>query len=157
MWGCIVLSHALLAVCSLMTLLVVLQALGLARQQRALALELRRAAIYKAEITHFADARTRLAALQEITEGAVEGGTELVRTIHHGIASIPFTILESIPVTRDTTRLVRGIHDLTADTVYGAISTVNRVLGNGMRHTLKPAAQAVAHADSLPATSKKQA
>lgn len=124
--------------CCLLTLLATVQAVGLARQQRTLALQLRRVAIQQAEVTHLVVARARLAGVQEFTEAAVEGGTGVVRTIHHGVATIPFTILENIPVTRDTTRLVRGIHDLTADTVYGAISTINRVLGSGMRQGLKP-------------------
>lgn len=127
-----------LAGCCLLTLLVAAQAIGLARQQRALALELRRAAIHQSETRLLAAARARFADLQELTEGAVAGGTTVVRTIHRGIAAIPFTVLESIPATRDTTKLVRGIHDFTADTVYGAISTINRVLGSGVRQSLKP-------------------
>jgi len=72
--------------------------------------------------------RAQIASGQAIAENVVEGGTSTVRAVHKGIASIPFGILESIPVTRDTTRVVRQIHDVISDTVYGSISATNKAL-----------------------------
>ena len=56
-----------------------------------------------------------------------------MRTIHKGIAAIPFGILEAIPVTRHTTKVVRGTHDLISDAVYGSISIVNKTSGKVIR------------------------
>ncbi|MGH8528817.1 MAG: hypothetical protein ACRETN_03100 [Nevskiales bacterium] len=140
----------MLAACCLLTLLAAVQAVSLARQQRALALQLRRVAIHQAETRLLAAARKRLADVQELTEAALAGSTTAVRSIHRGIAAIPFTILENIPATRDTTKLVRGIHDLTADTVYGAISAINRALGSQLRQSLKPNGQDAPGSARLP-------
>lgn len=74
-----------------------------------------------------------LAETQRLTETVVSGGAQTVRAIHRGIAAIPFGILEAIPVTRDTTRLVRYSHDRIADAVYGGIEAVNRGVGKGLR------------------------
>ena len=65
------------------------------------------------------------------------GGTRAARALHQGIASIPFDILETIPATRDTTRVVRRIHDFTADNVYAAISAVNRLAAESGRERLR--------------------
>lgn len=71
--------------------------------------------------------------LQTASETLVDGGTELVKGIHMGIANIPFGVLEAIPATRHTSRLVRGIHDLTSNTVYGSIKGTNKAIGAGVR------------------------
>ncbi|HEY0913966.1 MAG TPA: hypothetical protein VGE22_03755 [Solimonas sp.] len=95
--------------------------------------ELRRVEAWHSDYGYTSRALGTLAQVQKLAEGGVSIGTDTVRGIHHGIASIPFGILEAIPATRDTTRVVRAIHDQTADTVYGAINLVNRVLGKGLR------------------------
>jgi hypothetical protein len=77
--------------------------------------------------------RSQMAAGQVLAENVVEGGTSTVRAVHHGIAGIPFGILESIPVTRDTTRVVRKIHDTIAYGVYGGISATNKALHQAVR------------------------
>lgn len=77
--------------------------------------------------------RSQMAAGQVLAENVVEGGTSTVRAVHRGIAGIPFGILESIPVTRDTTRIVRKIHDTIADGVYGGISATNKALHQAVR------------------------
>ncbi|HSW13293.1 MAG TPA: hypothetical protein VLI06_10675 [Solimonas sp.] len=98
-----------------------------------LRLTIRRVETWQRDAGYTARAVSTLAQVQKLAEGGVSIGTDTVRGIHHGIASIPFGILEAIPATRDTTRVVRAIHDQTADTVYGAINLVNRVLGKGLR------------------------
>lgn len=52
--------------------------------------------------------------------------TEVTRFTHASIAAIPFTILEQIPATADTSRLVRRIHDDISRTVYDTISGTAR-------------------------------
>ncbi len=86
------------------------------------------------ELQLIAQIRSQLAAGQTIAENVVEGGTSTVRAVHKGIAGIPFGILESIPVTRDTTRIVRKIHDAISDGVYGGISATNKALHQAARN-----------------------
>jgi hypothetical protein len=97
---------------------------------------LRRAEAWRADAQYTARALSTLAQVQRLAEGGVALGTQTVREIHKGIASIPFGILEAIPATRDSSRLVRALHDQTADVVYGSIGLVNRVLGRGLRRGL---------------------
>ena len=77
--------------------------------------------------------------LQRVAEQGVELGASTVRSVHHGIASIPFGILEAIPVTRHPTRIVRGIHDQISGVVYDSISGGNKLLGGALRLGLKQA------------------
>lgn len=89
------------------------------------------AAVSESEL--MATIRSQLAASQMLAENVVEGGTSTVRAVHKGIAGIPFGILEAIPVTRDTTRIVRKIHDAISDGVYGGISATNKALHQAVR------------------------
>lgn len=73
---------------------------------------------------------------QQLSESGVSVGAELVRQVHRGIAAIPFGILEAIPVTRDTTRLVRATHDLIAGAVYDSLQAVNQEVGAQLRRQL---------------------
>ena len=82
-------------------------------------------------------AEQQLAQAQEVSETAVSLGTGMVRGVHRGIAAIPFSILEAIPATRDTTRLVRKTHDLISDAVYGSIGAVSRGVGAKLRAGLQ--------------------
>jgi len=75
----------------------------------------------------------QLQQLQRAAESTVCVGTSTVRSLHRGIAAIPFGILEAIPVTRDTTRVVRAVHDQISDVVYGSILGGNRLIGSVLR------------------------
>ena len=75
----------------------------------------------------------QLVQAQALTETMVGGGTATVRAVHKGIASIPFGILEAIPATSVSAKAARKTHDAIADTVYGAISGANRLLGEAAR------------------------
>ncbi|MGH8506192.1 MAG: hypothetical protein ACRETM_09545 [Stenotrophobium sp.] len=90
------------------------------------------------ELRRIAEAREQLAAAQAAAEIAVQGGTATVRAIHKGIAAIPFTILENIPATRDTTRQVRRIHDAISEGIYSGITIGNKLLGHAARSAIKP-------------------
>jgi hypothetical protein len=92
-----------------------------------------RVRVRRDELRLVRELRGQIAAGQALAENVVEGGTATVRTIHKSIASIPFTILENIPATRDTTRVVRRIHDVISDGVYGGISIGNKVLHQAAR------------------------
>lgn len=74
----------------------------------------------------------------EASTSTVEVGTNIVQTAHHAIASIPFGVLEAIPVTAPVTKIVHEIHDQIADGVYGAITGVSRAIGRAGRRPHQP-------------------
>jgi hypothetical protein len=82
----------------------------------------------------------QLRSVQKTAENTVEACNTTVRTAHRLIAAIPFGILEAIPATRHTTRLVRTIHDQISDVVYDSISGTNRILGKALRQGLESGA-----------------
>lgn len=102
----------------------------------------------------------RLATLENLREAqataeqVIAAGSSVVREVHKGIAAIPFDILDSIPATRDSSKVVRGVHDSIADGVYGALSGINKAVGREIRKTLQDAAAnrgGAGRADSAPA------
>ncbi len=95
--------------------------------------QLERSACLLADLRWWQASNERLAQWQALTESSIDGGTRAARALHHGIAAIPFDLLEAIPATRETTRMVRNIHDFTADNIYGAIAALNRLAGQGSR------------------------
>lgn len=99
---------------------------------------IQRSHVQLAELRRVLDSAQRIAVASAVAEGTVEGSTRLVQGVHHGIAAIPFTILEAIPATRDPAKVVRKTHDFIADGVYGAISGANKFLGRVLRGTGKP-------------------
>lgn len=109
---------------------------SLNRQRRLFADQLLRRVARASELAWLLENRERLAEWQEASERVLDEGTATVRAIHHAIASIPFAILEAIPATRDTTRVVHGVHDFTANGVYAGIALANRALGGQLRHGL---------------------
>lgn len=127
---------------------VMLVRVGPARREVAMALI--RAETRQAEVQRLARAEAQLEQVQRFAEAAVSGGTKTVRTVHRGIASIPFGILEAIPATRDTTRVVRQTHDLISDTVYGTIGAVNKGIGSLLRSGLSPPPGPAGDADAPP-------
>lgn len=130
--------EAVLALLLLLTsLAVAVGTLRLDGQLRAVRGLFFRAEVLESEALRLQRAEQQLADAQRLSETVVAGGTQAVRAIHQGIAAIPFGILEAIPVTRDTTRVVRATHDLIAGAVYGGIGAVNRGIGAGLRAGLK--------------------
>lgn len=136
----------MIEVLSTLALLIATFALGawsgvLGLRLHAASATLDRCAVVNAEAQRLWIADRQLADAQRLSEGLVSGGTLTVRAIHKGIAAIPFTVLEAIPATRDTTRIVRASHDLISDAVYGTIDAVNRGVGAGLRAGLKAGTQ----------------
>ena len=109
------------------------------RELAALQLSMRRVAAAFLENARAEAQLDTLRQLQRVTEQGVELGASTVRSVHRGIASIPFGILEAIPVTRHPTRIVRGLHDQISDVVYDSISGGNKLLGGALRLGLKQA------------------
>jgi hypothetical protein len=109
------------------------QTAALAGRRRTLARRLRRAALQQAEAQRVLKARRQLADTAATAAAVVNAGNLTVQTAHQLIAAIPFGILEAIPATRDTTRIVRATHDAIAGLVYGAIGAASRQAAKGLR------------------------
>lgn len=88
----------------------------------------RRLVAVTAENERMARSARDVAEAVETTSAAVDLGTSIVQGSHKVIASIPFEILDAIPATRDSSRVVRSIHDGTADAVYRSIFGVNKAI-----------------------------
>lgn len=56
-----------------------------------------------------------------------------IEETHQAIADIPFGVFEQLPPTRDASRVVRKVHDTTAQGVYDSISLINKLTGKGIR------------------------
>lgn len=110
---------------------------GLQRAIEDTGQQIHRCAVHQRELLQVIENHRLLQEVQNVTESLVDEGTSVVRTIHKEIASIPFEILEAIPATRDTTRVVRGVHDVTSDSIYAGISVANRLLGRGLRKSMR--------------------
>jgi hypothetical protein len=136
------LESALLAKALVATALAAAQAVKLRRHLVRVDRQLSWAEERRREALRMQRAQQQLVAAQGLAEAAVAGGTELVRTVHKGIAEVPFTILESIPATRQPTRVVRQTHDLIADVAYDTVGAVNKGIGKllrkGLTGQLKP-------------------
>lgn len=96
-----------------------------------------RATQWLREEAHAAAQLERLREVQRLAENTVATGAATVQAVHRGIAAIPFGILEAIPATRDTTRMVRAVHDQLSNLVYGGIAGSNRVVGSIVRQGLE--------------------
>ena len=130
------------AACMLLTAALLLRHVRLGTSVRESGNDIGAAAARYGEAQRMLRQRHRIQDAQRLAEGAVEGTTRTVEDIHRGIASIPFEVLDGIPATRDTARIVREIHDLTSTTVYTSIRAVNRLVGSGTRQGLRLDAEA---------------
>ena len=118
-----------------LTLLAAAQSFALSRRCTALSARWRRVVLLDVDRGRALERLQTLADVQKVAEAAVHGTAATVQTVHRGIAAIPFGILEAVPIAREPTRIVRAIHDLTANSVYGAITGINRWVGRGLRGT----------------------
>lgn len=109
----------------------------LRRDMQSTGRQIHRCAVHQRELLQVIENHRLLQDVQNVTESLVDEGTAMVRTIHKEIANIPFEILEAIPTTRGTTRVVRGVHDVTADSIYAGIAVANRMLGRKVRKSMR--------------------
>lgn len=134
------LSPALMLIVCIATLLIGIWTIAIAWQQHGL---------YKqceSHLLHVSSRQTDLELLienqlqlldtQEKIEDTIDIATTTVRTVHKGIAAIPFGILEAIPTTRHTTKAVRVTHDLISDMVYSGIKIANKTSGKIIRKSI---------------------
>lgn len=106
-------------------------------QLSALSASVWRAEIRVEELATFERCVAQLESTQAVLESGIDETTSGVRALHHSIADIPFSVLEAIPVTRGTTKVVRGVHDLISDGVYASISLGNQLAGSASRSGIK--------------------
>jgi hypothetical protein len=125
------------------------QKLSQSMELKTLLNRMQRAELLRAEQRLYALCVEQLEKTQSLLESGIGGTTAGVRALHHEIADIPFSVFESIPATRDTTKVVRGIHNLISDGVYSAISTGNKFAGNASRNGIKFASSPVKKGSSL--------
>jgi hypothetical protein len=85
------------------------------------------------ERTRFLTSRTTLADAGDAATSVVTVPTAITRLSHETIAAIPFTVLESIPATAETSKAVREIHDEISAAVYDAISGTTRGIAGFIR------------------------
>lgn len=108
-----------------------------ARELDALRQAMRRVAASFLEAIRAEEQFEDLRRKQEAAEMTVHLGAAAARSLHQGIASIPFGILEAIPSTRDKTRAVRTAHDGISEALYDGVTLGNRVLGSLLRKKLQ--------------------
>ncbi|POP51362.1 hypothetical protein [Zhongshania marina] len=96
---------------------------------KAFSLRLREDAASLLELRYQEDWHRQLESAQDFTETVIDTSTATVRSVHMGIAKIPFDTLESFAATRDTTRIVRQTHDLISESVYTSIRGINKAAG----------------------------
>ena len=108
-----------------------------ARELEALRQAMRRIAVSFLEATRAEDQLEDLRRKQQAAEKTVHFGTAAARSLHQGIAAIPFGILEAIPSTGDKAREVRAAHEGISGAVYDSITLGNRVLGSLLRQKLR--------------------
>lgn len=134
------LSSVLMLIISIGTLLIGVWTIVIAWKQFCLRKEceshLLHVASYQAELVLLIENQQQLLKSQETIENTIDIATTTVRTIHKGIAAIPFGILEAIPTTRHTTKAVRITHDLISDAIYSSIKITNKASGKLIRRSI---------------------
>jgi len=127
----------LLIVTGLANVLALIWIARLERELQETTAAIRRTAVHQREMAQMLETHNQLADFQNLTESAITHGTTTIRSLHQEIANIPFEILESLPTTREPGKMVRGVHDITADGVYASIITINKLMGQRLRQQFK--------------------
>ena len=138
------LSPALVLIVSIATLLIGVWTIAIAWQQHGLRKQCESHLLHvssrQTDLDLLIENQLQLLDTQEKIEDTIDIATTTVRTVHKGIAAIPFGILEAIPTTRHTTKAVRITHDLISDVVYSSIKIANKTSGKIIRQSIGKAA-----------------
>jgi len=86
-----------------------------------------------AENTRFAESKRTVVLATQTAEVAVETITQVTQAGHTVIATTAFNALEQFPLTKDTAKVVRGVHDSIVDGVYDSITALNKGIGSAIR------------------------
>src|SRR3954447_16057466 len=104
--------------------LTVFAALDVHRQQRAvtqLRFDVERRRAWVAERDRFLALRRQVVDISDTAGALIDAPAAITRAGHEAIAAIPFAVLDSIPATAETSKVVREIHDEIAGAVYDVI------------------------------------
>ena len=93
---------------------------------------------------------------QKIVEKAVETGTASAQVVHKAVAEVTFGVLDSIPVTEGISKLVRGLHDGIAGSIYSTVRVSNKQAGNLAKGYIKMKAEYDAAHPKLPEQPEQQ-
>ena len=97
------------------------------------------------ERSHMMESRHQIGLVQKVAETLIDGGTRTAQGAHQEIADASFDVLESIPATRETAKVVRSVHDTAANLAYGTVSALNKKSGKGLRKLIKATGSAKAN------------
>jgi hypothetical protein len=122
-------SLLLALACSGTTGFVALGTIDRSRRLNRLEIDVDRALAEQAERARFVAARESISLRTGIAPAEVDNPVAVAAASHEAIAAIPFGILEAIPVTAETTKVVRQVHDEIAGTVYDAINLAAKGIG----------------------------
>ena len=84
-------------------------------------------ALRAAEIAHIKKRRKQAVTTARTARDVVSISASATQGVHKGISGVVFGILGSIPATRDSSNVVKAVHDTTADGVYDVIRLVDRI------------------------------
>jgi hypothetical protein len=112
-----------------------------------------RRAMLTGEALRYAESKRTVVLATQTAESAVEAITTVTQAGHSVLAATAFSTLERVPLAKDATKVVRGVHDSIIDNVYDSITALNKGIGSALRRSTqadpKPAAPAKDEGPSL--------
>lgn len=87
----------------------------------------RAVALRAAEIVHIKKRRKQAATTARTARDAVSISTTATQSVHKGISGLVFDVLDVFPAVRESSRVVKTVHDTTADSIYDVIRLVDRI------------------------------
>ena len=73
---------------------------------------------------------TRIEAIKDMVQEAIEQGSQHVEQIHQNLAAMPFDMLEQRGLLSERAKQIRDTQEAVIGTVYGAIRKVNHEAGD---------------------------
>jgi hypothetical protein len=129
-------SLILAILCLAVTVIAWLDARHRQRMLAELRVDIARQRVDREERARFLRSREAVADGGDLATTVVDMPTAITRFGHDTIAGIPFTVLESIPATAETSKVVRELHDEISHAVYDAISGTTRGIAGFVRRGL---------------------
>ncbi len=123
--------------CTLLAAVMLCRIVCMDREVESFSLRLRHDAASLLALRQRKEAYWRLQSAQRMTETFLTFSAISLRRAHMSFAEIPFGLLESIPTTRKTAKIVRQAHDLIAEFSYGSILGVNQAAGRFARNAIE--------------------
>lgn len=137
-------SLLLAAVCLAVTVLAWFDARHRERALDDLRGDIVRQRVDREERARFLRSREAVADSGDLATAVVNVPTAITRFGHDAIAAIPFTVLENIPATAETSKVVRELHDEISHAVYDVISGTTKGIAGFIRRGLTAPAQPTA-------------